>query len=618
MKSLFDWRFISLFFLITVIQITLFSIVLQNGFTSDDWWLLFDYKVITPSFGFLEKYIQTLQAIGLYHTYQITYIGILESLFKGNYFAYQFTGLILKILATVSLYPLLFVVFKRRLLAFLTTLLYGISYSSAGALLFVCTGSDYLAIFFMNIFLLCYFYSFVSKRRLYFYLAVILLFLSFMSAPIRMYPLLVIVFLIEIFAWIKSGKYSYILKVISRLTWLFLPFFVISRIAPGLTGGQLSSASSVFNFLSFGNYHLLLSPFAGIGYTFLTNDYWSLIFGIANFDNFKNYLSFLFHGPLIIYSVLAIIMGLLISKKPLKHILSIIFANLFFEVSSYFLITNLRGVEGPNIRYFIPVSIHAVFLGFFVVSISISSAVAWLRDYKPRILLLSLFAGPIFSSIFLWGIWMLKGDVLTFKEGVHWYMVTETIGSSLFLATVMVLIFDKIKLIINPNIKYILITSLLFMIIPIYLISNKEIEKTFSGLISTGSKAEDHEYVKSIFLSYMNNFSEEKPVLFYLEPKDERFYPVPFIIGFEETMHFRNWELMNGCVGVIFDRNILEKSIVIKNGIKGFNAASLCLKDYVEVSRPETFFREEDLVALRLKGKEVINIKEEVLKSLHF
>lgn len=618
MKLLLDWRFISLIFLVTVIQIALFNIVLQNGFTSDDWWLLFDYKVITPSFGFLEKYIQTLQAIGLYHTYQITYVGILESLFKGNYFAYQITGLILKILATASLYPLLLVIFKRKLLAFLTTLLYGISYSSAGALLFVCTGSDYLAIFFMNIFLLCYYYTFISKKRLLFYIAVILLFLSFLSAPIRMYPLLVIVFLIEIFAWIKSGKYSYFVTTISRLTRLFLPFFIISRIAPGLTGGQLDSMSSVFSFLSYGNYHLLLSPFAGIGYTFLTNDYWALVFGNVSFDNVTNYLFFLFRGPWIIYSFLAIAIGFLISKKPFLYGFYVIAANLLFDIICYFFVTNLRGVNGPNVRYFIPGTIHAVFLGFFVVSVSVSSIIIWLKNSRANILLLSLFAGPIFSSIFIWGIWMLKGDVLTFKEGVHWYMVTAAIGSSLFLATLMVLIFDKIKLIVNSNLKYILIFLLFFIIIPIYLISNKEIEKTFSGLISTGSKAEDHEYVKSILFSYMNDFSEEKPILFYLEPKDEKFYPVPFIIGFEETMHLRNREPVNGCVGVIFDKNILEKSVMIKNGIKGFNASSLCLKNYVEVSRPETFFRKEDLVALRLKGREVINIKEEVLKNLQF
>lgn len=618
MKLLFDWKFISLILLVIVIQIALLSVALQNGFTSDDWWLLFDYKVIAPSFGFLEKYIQTLQAVGVYHTYQITYVGILETLFKDNYYAYQITGLILKILATISLYPLLLVVFKRKMLAFLTTVLYGISYSSAGAMLFVCTGSDYLAIFFMNIFFLCYYYTFTLKNKSVFYLAVILLLLSFLSAPIRMYPLFAIVFLIEIIVWIKSRKYSYVITVFARLIKLFLPFFIISRIAPGLTGGQLDSMSSVFTFLSYGNYQLLLSPFAGIGYTFLTNDYWALIFGTVSLDNFTNYLFSLFRGPWIIYPLLAVAIGFLISKKPFLYGLYVITANLLFDIICYFFVTNLRGVNGPNVRYFIPGTIHAVFLGFFVVSVSISSVIIWLKNSRANILLLSLFAGPVFSSIFIWGIWMLKGDVLTFKEGVHWYMVIAALGTSLFLATLIVMVFDKLKLIINPYIKYIFIFFLFLVIIPIYVISNKEIKKTFSDLIETGSKAEDHEYTKNILLKFMKDFSEEKPVLFYFEPRNKRFYPVPLIIGFEETMHFRDWELKDGCIGIIIDENKLEKSVVMENGVKGFKTSSLCVKNYTEVNREEIFYKPENLIALRLEGRNVVDIKAEVLKKLQF
>lgn len=612
------WRFFLLVIIVSIIQLFLLGIIIQNGFTSDDWWLLFDYKTIGNGLGFLEKYILTLQVIGLYHTYQVTYVGILESLFKSNYSFYQIAGLVLKILATVSLYPLLLAVFKRKILAFLTTLLYGISYSSAGALLFVCTGSDYLAIFFMNIFLLYYYYSFISKKRLPFYLAIILLFFSFISAPIRMYPLLAIVFLIEIFAWIKSRRFCYFAVMISRLIGLFLPFFIIYRMAPGLTGGQLDSISSVFSFLFFGNYSLLLSPFSGIGYTFLTNNYWSLIFGNANFDNFKNYFLFLLHGPLVIYPVFAIAIGFLLTKKPLIYILGIVFANVTFEIISYFFITNLRGIGGLNVRYFVPNSIHAVFLGFFVVTISISSVIIWLKNHRSNILLLSLFAGPMFSSIFFWGIWMLRGDALTFKEGLHWYMVTATIGSSLFLASLMVLIFDKIKFIINPYLKYSLVILLFLIIIPIYSISNKEIKNTFSALIDTGSRAQDHEYMKNTLLSYIKNPLEEKPILFYFEPKNAKFYPISLIIGFEETMLFRNWELVNGCVGIIIDKNILEKSMTVKDGVKGFNMSSLCVKNSLEAGRFEVFYKPENLYAFRLQGKSMIDIKGEVLERLGF
>jgi hypothetical protein len=116
----------------------------------------------------------------------------------------------------------------------------------------------------------------------------------------------------------------------------------------------------------------------------------------------------------------------------------------------------------------------------------------------------------------------------------------------------------------------------------------------------------------------MKTPSTEKLMLFYFETKNERFYPVPLIIGFEETMLLRDWELRNGCIGVIIDKNILEKSIIVKDGIKGFKATGLCVKDLFEASRPEILFTTENFTALRLEGKKVIDIKEEVLRGLGF
>lgn len=619
MKSLrIGWEFVMLILIVTVIQFSLLKIVLQFGFTSDDWWILLDYKTIGHGVNFLEKYLTVLQTKGLHHTYQIIYIGLLENLFKGNYQAYQITNIIFKILATISLYPLILIVFKRRLLAFLTTLLYGISYSSTGALLFVITGSDYLAIFFMNCFLLNYYYYFATKRKLLLYTATILLFLSFISSPIRMYPLLAVVVLIEVFVWIKSRKLLTFVTSVSRLILLFLPFLIILLIAPGaVTEGHVRGPLTVFNFLSYGNYQLLLPPFAGLGYTFLTNDYWS-IFGRLNLDSLRNYLLFLLNGPVIIYTILTILIGFLLTKRPLVFILGVIVANLVFEVISYFFITNLRGLIGPNIKGFHEQSTNAVFFGFFVISIAASSLIVWLRNHKSNILLLSLSVGPIFSSVFFWGIWLIKGDVLNFKEGIHWYMVIAPIGTSLFLATLMVLTFDKIKLIVNPHLKSILIALLFLTILPTYLISSKEINTTFTDLISVGYAASDQEQMKAKLLSFVKEPLYQNPELFYFEAEDQKFFPISLLYGFEENLHFREWEIVNGCIGMIHDKTALAKSVVIKEGIKGFNVSSLCVENAFKVGRPEIFYGLENFYALKLQDREVIDIKENVLRELGF
>lgn len=612
------WTFPFLILLVTVIQFSLLKIVLQNGFTLEDRWLLFDYKLLAPV-SFLDKYLLSLRVSGLYHAYQIMYVGFLEGLFKDNYQSYWITSIIFKILTTVSLYPLILAVFKRRSLAFLTTLLYGISYSASGGLYFICLGSEYLAIFFMNIFLLSYYNYFVTRRKILLYTATVLLFLSFMLAPIRMYPLFAFVFLIEVFVWIKSKKLLGFVGLLLRLTFLFLPYLIILLFFPGAIGGQLDGRPAVvFNFLSYGNYQLLLTPFAGFGYTFLTNDYWSLIFGLVTFDSFRNYLLFLLHGPIIIYSFLAILLGFLMTKRPLLFILGIILINLSFEIVSYFLITNIRGMVGPNVKGFAPVSTYAIFFGFFCLSIAFSSLWIWLRNHKSNILLPSLFIGPIFASVFLWGLWLIKGEALNFTEGIHWYLVIAPIGSSLFLASLMVLIFDRIRLIVNPFLKHILVFFLFLAIVPLYLISSKEINSKYEYLLQIGYKASDQERMKAKLLSYIKEPLDKNPALFYFETQEEPiFYPISLIVGFEEEMHLRNWELVNGCVGLIYDKVKLEKSVVVKDGVKGFNAASLCV-DPSGAARPEVFYTPDNLYAFRLKDKTIINIKQDVLTELGF
>ncbi len=622
MKLLIRYRLFLIILIVVVIQFSLLKVILNNGFTGDDWLLLFDYKTtISPSVIFLDKIFGVFHTKGIYTAYQALYIGILESFFKGNYQAYQITNIIFKILATLSLYPLILVIFKRRLLAFLTTVLYAISYSSAGALQFVVKGSDYLAIFFMNIFLLSYYYSFKIKKRSLLLISSILLFLSFILSPIRMYPLLLFIIFVEVFIWIKRKGLLGLVISLLRLLLILAPFLMMLLLLYKSTGNYLNGPFVIYNFLSYGNYQLLLSPFAGLGYTFLPNDYW-FIFGRLNLDNFKDYLVFLLRGPIIIYSIITILIGFLITarkKTRFTFIFGVILVNIAFEIICYFLITNLRGIAGPNVKGFYPVSTYAIFLGFFCLSLGFASLFTWFKN-RSNILLLSLFLGPVFSSVFLWGTWLIIGDSLTFKEGIHWYLIIPPIGSSLFLASLMVLGFDRIKRILNPNLKKVLLGFLFLTIFAQYLISNREIHTTFSYLTSIGYGASDQEEIKSKLLSHIKDPLDKKPTLFYLDAskdlQNQLFFPVTLISGFEKRMHFRNWEIINGCISLIYDKTILKKSIIIKDGIKGFNANSLCVENSFGVSESEIFYKPDDFYAFRLKNKEVIDIKKSVLEEL--
>lgn len=621
MKVLTRWNWVLLIVTVVTIQFSLLKVILNNGFTADDWLLLFDYKTIGSSGNFLDKLFAIFNTKGIYTTYEVVYIGILESLFQGNYQSYQITNIVFKILATLSLYPLILIVFKRKLLAFLTTLLYAISYSSAGALQFVVKGSDYLGIFLMNIFLISYYFSFKTKKR-FLLLTTALLFLTFIFSPIRIYPLLLFTFLVEVVIWVKLKGYFGLITAFLRSIVLFSPFLILLLLSIKSTGHYLNGPLVVYQFLSYGNYQLLLTPFAGLGYTLLTNDYWR-VFGTVTFDSFRDYLLFLLRGPVIIYTILAILLGFLITKRPLIFILGIIISNLTFEIVNYFLITNIRGVVGPNVKGFHEISTYAVFFGFFIISVAISSLIIWLRNHRSNILLLSLFIGPIFSSVFLWGTWFIIGDNLTFKEGIHWYLVIPPIGTSLFLAGLMVLGFDRIKKVVNPYLKQALMVCIFLCLLVLYLVSSKEINTTFTDLTKIGYGASDQEQIKNKLLGQLKDPIDGKHALFYLDTSEDLqtpdvFYPVTLISGFEERMHFRNWEVVNGCVGVIYDKETLKKSVVVKDGIKGFNIGSLCLYDYSLVERTEKFYNPESFYAFKLKNRDFIDTKKIVLDELRF
>lgn len=619
---------LELFFILApivfLIQLSLLNIILKYGFTADDWLLLFDYRTIGLNNGlFLDKFFSIIGEKGVYTAYQVIYIGFLEGFFKGNYYLYQITNIIFKTLATLSLYPLILVVFKKRLLAFLTTILFAVSYSSTGALQFVVKGSDYLAIFFMNICLVTYYLSFKKRHIFLLYITAILLFLAFMFSPIRIYPFLLFIILVEFFLGIRSKSLKGLMVTLLRLFLLFFLFLIIMLFLAKSTGSYLNGPFVMYRFLTYGNYQLLLSPFAGLGYTFLTNDYW-YIFGGVTFDNLRDYLIFLIRGPIIIYTILSILMGFLIfrGKIALRFILGVILTNIIFEIICFFLINNLRGVSGPNVKGFYPISIYAIFLGFYVISIALASFLLWLKN-RSDILLLSLFTGPVFSSIFLWGTWFIIGDNLTFKEGVHWYLIIPPIGSSLFLASLMVLGFEKIRTFIHYKLRYIFTICLFLTLIPFYLISSKEINQTFSYLLSIGYGASDQEEIKGKLAGFLKEPLDLNPALIYLDASendsvDPLFYPVTLISGFGKRMHFRNWEIIDGCIGLISDMDNLKKSVFIEEGVKGFKVMSLCVEDKFFVSNYEVFYKPENFYALKLIGKDVIDNTMNVLDELKY
>ncbi|MBI2600872.1 hypothetical protein HYW42_02865, partial [Candidatus Daviesbacteria bacterium] len=118
MKTLYKTNlqlFLLLILIIGVSQYLFFGLVLNYGFTPDDWGLLLFYKTLGDNPLSQIPYVWSVK--GAYTTGPIYFIGILNDFFGLNYQAYQITNIVLKTLATLSLFPLILIVFKRKLLA---------------------------------------------------------------------------------------------------------------------------------------------------------------------------------------------------------------------------------------------------------------------------------------------------------------------------------------------------------------------------------------------------------------------------------------------------------------------------------------------------------------------
>src|SRR3989344_1563352 len=163
------------------------------------------YLLLQPVLKLGFSYV--IKSLGPYYNQEI-WIGTLVDIFGWqNPSSLREVNIGLKIIETLAIYPVVLFVFKRKMLAFLATLILAIHYSAAGALELVITGIDYLVGIFLFVFLAVYYHVVKNEQVLSFRNKILslkwlgLLFLSLtatiFSEPTRSFPVLVLPFLIE-------------------------------------------------------------------------------------------------------------------------------------------------------------------------------------------------------------------------------------------------------------------------------------------------------------------------------------------------------------------------------------------------------------------------------------
>lgn len=589
---------------------------LEMGFFTDDWLFLSAYRtyVVNPFLDIMSAWKQ----IGSHNFSYSYYIGVLYSFFGLDYSAYRITNQIFKIIATLSLYPLVLYISKRRLLAFLSTFIYAIHFSSFGLLDGPSRGSNFIAIALMSLFLLVYFY--ISEKKISnifisFSLSVWLFTVIFFGST-RLFPLLVIVPFIEllnIWSRIRKGVGT----AIKRLLIVYSPFLLLFLFSPKSISDQIGYFGGLFEKLKDGNWQLFLTPFAAMGSTYIPKDLWPL-FGQPFYHNLSSYLTSLLIESILVYFVLLIFIVFFISRKPIKFlarnlIFSFIVGIFVYLIDHNWLLLNITARTPVDPGTFLTPAL----IGLFIMTTSFCLFLEWKESEKKNSLLPFLFLAPIFSLIFIFLTWLFA-DINSIFMGVHAYLTIPSIGTSIVLATVLVLIYDRL---ISSKILLKKILALQIIILSLglfFYISFVNVDQFFSKWLNEGLRISDQQRIMDKFWSYVQftkHSEKDIPPLIYIDSSEDyqngSFYSEVIIWRAAAWFDLKYKKPKEGRYSLC-DIVIINKEDILNYLHLGNDKTTLVYDKCGQAVSHKL----DDFYAFKLKNRDIYPMRTEILKEL--
>lgn len=614
--------FILLFGLVIISHYLLDSKYLDYGMHSDDWISLVRYKALEADLLDKIQIFWKRPGLGPHVTSQIIYMGFLEGIFGLNYQAFASINIAFKILATISLYPLVFLVFKRRLLAFLAVIFYSISYSTVGTLRNVVKGTEYQAIIFMNIFLTIYYLVSIKQTLSLGWLITLILSFSIalLLAPNRLFPLALLPLIIEFLLWIHNRTYN--LKFgVKKLFFLYLPFILLFIYHPvAITGRFIIPAEHLKKIIE-GYWYTPLNPVSGLGYTILWDSYWVKLIGSLKVDSFNNYLIYILSQITVAFGVISTILALFISKNIKRFILLTICPIFTIGILVFFLATNHLKIPIENRVNFDFNTLYSVFVGIFVIIFSINSYIEWLSTGKKNRLLLAIWTGSLTSFYFIFCNWLFARPFLSFTTSQE-YLTIPAIGVSLMLAVLLTIFYDKIKTIKVLNLgKVLAVYILLLAFIPIYSINKARTTDSLSSMVRQNNALKQQDIQQKIRVQIKESATNKNVLVFFDWTKDQLnsdFYSEAIHSSFPQWMHYYDGRIIEGCINEITNKKTLANSITEKNGKKGFLWQGVCVETPSGnfFLNQEVFYELKDFYAFEINNNKLVDIREIVLKEI--
>lgn len=495
-----------LFLIVFLVGLVVFFPTLNLSLYGDDWLVFWRYDSFFPS-------SQTINALDYLKHFLTRYgsqdilMGFLRSIYGYQSEYYYLTSLIMRILASFSLYPIAFYLTKNKLAAFFAMLFFSVTTIGLETTEYISHITSYIGLSLFNLFLYYFLRSRENGENRKLFYSGLFFFLTFVIVPIRMTGLLPFILLIEFFWVIQNWGKKILKKVSLRLSFIFLififinitgnPFFFPSQ------GGNIKPPSNVFLInqttdslskivkqLENYRFDFLFYPVISFGSMFIPD---------TAIDHFPVVLkkSQLVLLILFVYSIFAIIslfiMRSILPKKTYSSRAILVSTTFWSLISSVVYLTNQTTFPDPKLLISFFIGGYMTILGIYLLR----------KFYQDRLISQAIFASLSWSiaAFFIAWLW----DPFFLLVTYHRYLIGSAVGISLFLATVISLI---------KNLKYQkIVLSLFFFLILIHIINTR----THIQKIVENHSAETSNKIWSQ-MPYISEIGKSKePLVFYFE-----------------------------------------------------------------------------------------------------
>lgn len=622
-----------LILLLFILNKIFFGLQLNYGFRDVDWQMLYYYKIFgNLSFAHL---FSAYKLMGAY-TYELYYVGFLEKIFGLDFTLLHQVTQLFKVLTGLGIYFLVAAMFRNKLLALLSSIIYTVSYTHAGVMFMLSTGGYFFASIFMTFFLITYYYSLQTKNIFIWTISSFLLVLTLILNTERMYPLILCIILVELLLVSVNKFKKDILNIsLKRTSIILLPIIIFSAIymisskanvtSEGFSPNQFfigvdMRINSVLN----GNWQLLLYPFASLGSMFMHGEYWKLL-GVINVANFYSYSWSLLLGPVLKLGVLCFFILYFISRKPFR-LTFIVSSSLFlFGIAIYIAFVNWKYLN-PQVRIHFDPNLTTVpaILGFFILLLSAIAFSEWRKSKNEE--LLPLIIGSVFTVMFILLTWVASDLQLLFL-GPQRYLSIPSMGTSLFISGLIVLIFNRLR---QRKSTRSFAWIIFLLLVPLFLVNYSVIQEFFNYELNyAGMRGEEQTIMKNSFKDLTPNISKKDKSLFYFDETADKengyFDESTVMAGFEFWTKFnRNGEIDEFPYPGMLRTNVqclehthlscikmLKAGLTLQGGEEG-----VLYKDEIRGQSEPRFYKLSNFYAFRFINKKLIDVKEEVLNEL--